>query len=342
MDFSKIEIDSSLRAGAFNAIHTCLKLQPEETITIITDREACEIAAALKDEADQVGSPVHVFVLEDFAPRPVADMPGIILEFLERSQVSIYAASAEPGELRIRMQMVEVINRRKIRHGHMVNISKKIMLQGMLADFNQIDALGKRLLAGIREATKLRAKTAAGTDIHVEFSPELRWLNTSGIISPDKWGNLPGGEIFTSPHNINGLFVVDGVVGNYLCKKYGDLKKTPLSIEIENTRIRKMSCENKSLLHEFEQYVNTDENSNRVGEFAIGTNLAATEIIGNILQDEKMPGIHIAFGHPYSEHTGQDWTSTTHIDCVGRDFNIWVEDKAIMHDGRFIAELLPV
>jgi len=50
----------------------------------------------------------------------------------------------------------------------------------------------------------------------------------------------------------------------------------------------------------------------------IGTNLGIKRVIGNILQDEKFPGIHIAFGNPYGEHTGAPlWHSGTHIDGVG-------------------------
>jgi len=37
--------------------------------------------------------------------------------------------------------MMDVINPRKIRHGHMVNINRQIMLEGMRADFLAIDAL---------------------------------------------------------------------------------------------------------------------------------------------------------------------------------------------------------
>jgi aminopeptidase len=55
-----------------------------------------------------------------------------------------------------------------------------------------------------------------------------------------------------------------------------------------------------------------------VGEFAIGTNIGVRDVIGNILQDEKIPGVHIAFGNPYGAHTGADWYSATHIDVVGR------------------------
>jgi len=73
-----------------------------------------------------------------------------------------------------------------------------------------------------------------------------------------------------------------------------------------------------------------------VGEFAIGTNIGVTDIIGQILQDEKLPGVHIAFGHPYTRYTGQTWDSSTHIDCVGRDFDIWMDDEKIMENGTFL------
>jgi leucyl aminopeptidase (aminopeptidase T) len=132
------------------------------------------------------------------------------------------------------------------------------------------------------------------------------------------------------------VFVVDGVVGDYLCQKYGDIQETPLTIEVENNRIRALRCENSELLEEFRAYTSTDENSNRVGEFAVGTNTACTHVIGNILQDEKIPGIHIAFGHPYAEHTGQTWLSKTHIDCVGRDFDIWFDGEQVMRRGKFL------
>ena len=69
------------------------------------------------------------------------------------------------------------------------------------------------------------------------------------------------------------------------------------------------------------------------------------DVIGNILQDEKIPGIHIAFGNPYGAHTGADWYSATHIDVVGRDFDIWVDGRQIMKHGKFLlpcSHLIPL
>ncbi len=329
-------IDAELVPGARNAIRDCLRLKPEERITIITDEATMDIAAALQAEVEEVGAEHAVFVLENYATRPLTGMPQIILDDLATSQVSIYCAQTQRGELGSRIQMTAVVNKHRIRHAHMVNITRQIMLEGMRANFLEVDALSQRLIERARMTERVTCRTPNGTDLVAELSPSLKWLKTSGIITRDKWGNLPGGEIFTSPANSNGTFVVDGVVGDYLCAKYGDIEATPLTIEIEDNRIRELRCENKELLEEFRAYTSTDENSNRVGEFAVGTNTACTRVIGNILQDEKIPGIHIAFGHPYAEHTGQNWISKTHIDCVGRDFDIWFDDNKVMERGKFL------
>lgn len=329
-------IDAELAPGARNAIRVCLRLQPDERITIITDEATREIAAALQAEIEEIGSEYTVFVLEDYESRPSPTMPRAILDDLARSQVSIFCAQSQRGELSARAQMTDVVNKKRIRHGHMVNITPQIMCEGMRADFQEVDALSQRLIEWARHAERITCRTAHGTDFEGEFSPKLKWLKTSGIITPEKWGNLPGGEIFTAPSNTNGTFVVDGVVGDYLCSKYGDLQDTPLTIEVRDNRIVDLRCDDKELLEEFRAYTSSDENSNRVGEFAIGTNTACTRVIGNILQDEKIPGVHIAFGHPYSEHTGADWKSKTHIDCVGRDFDIWFDGEPVMRAGKFL------
>jgi aminopeptidase len=329
-------IDPGLAPGARNAIRTCLRLQPTERIIIITDEATSEIAAALQAEVEEIGAEQAVFVIENYAPRPLTAMPQIILDNLAQSQVSIFCAQAQPGELPSRMQMSDVVNKKRIRHGHMVNINRQIMMEGMRADFRAVDELSQRLIERARAAKKIICRTPCGTDFSAEFDRSLKWVKTSGIISPEKWGNLPGGEIFTAPAQTNGTFVVDGVVGDYLCQKYGDLRDAPLTIEVKDNRIVDLRCDHKELLEDFRSYTSTDENSNRVGEFAIGTNPACTHVIGNILQDEKIPGVHIAFGHPYAEHTGANWVSKTHIDCVGRDFDIWFDGDRVMERGKFL------
>jgi aminopeptidase len=333
-----IPFDPEYTPGARNAVKVCLRVQPDEKVCVITDEATIEIAAAMTHELEELGAPYSAWLLEDLAPRPLKDLPKEILDDLETSQVSIFAVWAQKNELHTRMQMTDVVNRRKIRHAHMVNINRQIMLEGMRADFQKVDRLSAKIVAMVRKAKRVRAKTAAGTDLTADLNPNYRWLKTSGIISPEKWGNLPGGEIFTTPGEVNGTFVIDGVVGDYLCTKFGDLKETPLTVHMKGNRLTEAHSKNRELEDDFWKYTHTDGNSDRVGEFAIGTNIDLKNVIGQILQDEKYPGVHIAFGNPYGAHTGAEWDCSTHIDVVGRKFNIWVDDEQIMRDGKFLVE----
>ena len=331
-----IPFDPEYSTGAFNAVNVCLRVQPSEQVCVITDVATTEIAASIVHELEKLRAPYHAWVLEDMAERPLSDLPRAILDDLETSQVSIFAVQVQAHELRSRIQMTDVVNRRKIRHAHMVNINRQIMLEGMRADFTRVDRLSQKVVEMVRKASRIRATTAAGTDLTADLNPNYKWLKTSGIISPEKWGNLPGGEIFTTPGEVNGTFVIDGVVGDYLCAKFGNLAGNPLRIRMKGNRLTEAHSENRELESDFWKYTHTDENSDRVGEFAIGTNIDLKDVIGEILQDEKYPGVHIAFGNPYGAHTGADWDSTTHIDVVGRKFNIWVDDEQIMREGKFL------
>jgi aminopeptidase len=336
--FSTIPFDPELTPGARNAVRVCLRVQPDEKVTVITDEATKEIAASLVHELEAVGAPYRAWVLEDLTPRPLTDLPQEIVEDLETSQVSIFAVQAQANELRSRMQMTDIVNRRKIRHAHMVNINRQIMLEGMRADFLKVDRISVKVVEMVRRAKQVRARTAAGTDLVADLNPNYRWVKTSGIISPDKWGNLPGGEVFTTPGEVNGTFVIDGVVGDWLCAKFGSLRENPLTIRIKQNRVVEAHSSNHALESDFWSYTHTDENSDRVGEFAIGTNIELKDVIGQILQDEKYPGVHIAFGNPYGAHTGAEWYSSTHIDVVGRKFDIWVDSEQIMQDGKFLLE----
>jgi len=322
--------------GARNAIRTCLRVQPVERVAIVTDRETEEIAASLADQVREVGAPCDTFIMEDYGPRPMLELPAPIRAALERADVSIYAGQPKEGELAFRRALTQIIDRRQIRHAHMVSISHRIMTEAMRANFDDVDAISTRVLERAKKAERITATSPGGSKLEATFDPTIKWLKTSGIISTSKWGNLPGGEVLTAPARVDGVYVADGVVGDYLCARYGDLQNNPLSVTIENSRIVDVACKRADLVADFRAYTSTDENSDRVGEFAIGTNVALTDVIGNILQDEKLPTLHIAFGHPYAEHTGAKWRSTTHIDIVGRRFDIFFDDDPIMKAGKFL------
>jgi len=337
-DLDTLPYDPEFEPGARNAVFTCLAVRPGERAVLITDDACLPIGAALLRQLREAQAHVAAFVLEEHVQRPTTVLPQPIAEALEQADVSVFAARAQRGELPSRIAMTAIVNRRGIRHGHMVNITPEIMVEGMRADFRRVDALCRWVLERVRPARAMTATSPSGTRLTATFSPDIRWIPTSGIIRPEKWGNLPGGEVFTSPARVDGVFVVDGVLGDWLANKYGRMTEHPLRIEIEDSRIVGLSCPRQEIIEDFRAYTSTDANSNRVGELALGTNLALQDVIGQILQDEKLPGLHLAFGHPYAEHTGATWSSTTHVDVVGRHFDIDFDGVPLMRDSRFLVD----
>src|SRR5580698_5405420 len=109
--------------GAQSAVTTCLRIDPTEKVTLITDRATEQIAASIGEQLEVRGCAWNAFLLEDLAPRPLINMPQAVLEDMESSQVSIFAVQVQQNELHSRMQMTDVVNRRRMRHAHMVNIT---------------------------------------------------------------------------------------------------------------------------------------------------------------------------------------------------------------------------
>ncbi len=149
-ELSTLPFDPELTPGARNAVNVCLRIQPSEKVTVITDEATKEIAASIVHELEMLGAPYRAWILEELAPRPLTDLPREIVDDLETSQVSIFAVQAQANELRSRMQMTDVVNRRKIRHAHMVNINHQIMLEGMRADFLKVDRISTKVVETVR------------------------------------------------------------------------------------------------------------------------------------------------------------------------------------------------
>jgi aminopeptidase len=330
--------DPELMPGAKNAVETCLSVHPGEHVALIADETSRSVAASIAAAIEDGGAKYTGLLLEDFGPRPMVAAPGAVLQALETADVGAMCMTPQPGELGARMAIVRVVERRQIRYAHMVGVTPEIMQQGMRADYTLVDRLSEKLLDRMHKARSLTVRTDAGTSLVATFDAGLDWVKTSGLISRRYWSNLPAGEVFTTPAKVDGTFVCDGTAGDHFCGKYGDLQKTPLELEIRGGRLAKATCSRKDLEEEFWQYCHTDENSDRVGELAFGTNLSLSDMIGVLLQDEKLPGVHLAFGDPYGSQTHAAWSSTTHVDVLARRCNVWIDDEQVIAKGRYMLE----
>jgi leucyl aminopeptidase (aminopeptidase T) len=332
------EARPDLLPGAHNAVDTCLAVRPGERVALIADEASAQVAGAIERALADAHARVECIEIEAVAARPLTSAPAEILVALERADAGILCVQPQEGELGARMAIVAVVERRRIRYAHMVGVTPRIMREGMRADYRQVDRLSQQLCERMPSARTLTVRTDAGTAFTASFDPALAWVKTSGIINPRYWSNLPAGEVFTTPASVDGTFVCDGTAGDYFNAKYGILDRTPLVLEIRAGRLVSASCARADLEHDFWSYCHTDANSDRVGELAFGTNIGLREMIGILLQDEKVPGVHLAFGDPYGSQTHADWASKTHVDVLTRGCDVWIDDDQVMAKGEYLLE----
>ncbi len=327
-----------LMPGAHNAVVTCLSIQGGERVALVADEASREVAASLEQALTERGAAIDAIRIEAVATRPMREAPAAVLDAMEVADAGILCVHPREGELGARMAIVAAVERRRIRYAHMIGVTPRIMREGMRADYHQVDELSQQLCARMQSARMLTVRTAGGTAFTATFDPSLMWVKTSGIINPRYWSNLPAGEVFTTPASVDGVFVCDGTAGDYFNSKYGILERTPLVLEIRGGRLVSARCDRDDLERDFWSYCHTDANSDRVGELAFGTNLALRDMIGILLQDEKVPGVHLAFGDPYGSQTRADWSATTHVDVLTRGCDVWIDDAQVIAEGQYLLE----
>jgi leucyl aminopeptidase (aminopeptidase T) len=324
--------------GAENAVNVCLAIEPGERVALVADEASRAVAASLEHALIGRGAAVYSLLLESVASRPMRSAPAEVLSALQTADAGILCVQPQEGELGSRMAIVAVVERRRIRYAHMIGVTPRIMCEGMRADYRLVDRLSEQLCVRMATARALTVRTPGGTDFTARFDPALAWVKTSGIINPRYWSNLPAGEVFTTPASVDGTFVCDGTAGDYFNAKYGTLEATPLVLEIRGGRLVSARCEHAGLERDFWTYCHTDDNSDRVGELAFGTNLGLREMIGILLQDEKVPGVHVAFGDPYGSQTHADWASRSHVDVLTRGCDVWIDQDQVMASGQYLLD----
>jgi len=329
-----------LAAGARNAVDVCLSITPSDRVALIADEASATVAASLEEALLRAGAACDAVLIERVAARPMTHAPAQVLDALERADAGILCAQPREGELAARMAIVGLVERRRIRYAHMIGVTPQIMQQGMRADYRLVDALSQKLCERMPHARALRVETPAGTKFTASFDPSLHWVKTSGLINTRYWSNLPAGEVFTTPASVDGTFVCNGTAGDYFGPKYGTLEGSPLTLTISGGRLVAAHCDRSDLEREFWDYCHSDEYSDRVGELAFGTNIALDGFIGVLLQDEKIPGVHIAFGDPYGSQTGATWKSRTHIDVLTRDCDVWIDEEQVIARGKYLMDRL--
>ena len=327
--------------GAVNATK-CVSLRRNEPVLILAEKANIRVGGALRRACEKKTKRIDFFVMEQFGKRPLRFLPEELREAAKRCKVAFSTVgSSRKGKLNerftVRKPLTDLLMKHNVRFAAMVGVDEECMKQGMCVDYKKIQLACKALYSVVKNAKQITVSSPHGTALVVDFSPKLKWLVADGNIEPGTWSNLPDGEVFTCPANVNGIAVINGSLGDVFSRKYKSLEKTPVRWHIVDSRIVAVEChQNRKLEAEFKRYIKLDRNSNRIGEFAVGANYGVKKIIGNLLQDEKIVGVHMAAGYPYPELTGAKWNSKVHCDGVITKPTVFVDGMLLMDNGKFV------
>ena len=330
------EFAERVQKGAENAV-LCMGVNDGDRVVIITDYVREGIARHVAAAAMGRHAAVSVLFLEHYGARPLTAFSDELRNDLiaARPTVTFYIATAQPGEIAFRLPLLPFLAQElKVRHGHMIGIDEALMADGMCADYDEVFRLTNQVYELVRDAKTIHVTSAKGSDVTATFHPDWKWIPCHGRYTEQgKWGNLPEGEVFTAPATVDGTLVCD-VLGDYFSEKYGVLEQ-PVVLTVKDGYITTVTSENEAVAEDVRNYLFSVPNGNRAGEFAIGTLASLKKLVGNLLQDEKMPGLHVAFGNPYPQFTGADWDACIHVDVIPSRCTIEVDGRVIMRDGVF-------
>jgi hypothetical protein len=335
-----IPADPELIEAGRRAARVSLSMTAEDRYAVVTDESGRAVAGALLAAAAEIGAESRGFLLEKYGQRPLNRFPPEIFAAMDAATVTTLCITPLPGELRARLQLLEAIPRRSLRHAHLIAVSAEAFRVGMRADYHAVDGIQERMLAELRKASVVRVLSPAGTDLEVTFNPTHRWVKSNGLIQPGRWQNLPSGQIYTCPETLDGVYVADKSIGDFFESKYPRVQDYPVTVEFAGGRMRDVRSSNAKLAREFALFVRSNENGDRVGEFGVGTNPWLDFAEGQPTYDENVPGVHLALGDPFGAQTGAAWSSKTRVSVIGVEMSLAVDGRTLLRDGVYVPEIL--
>jgi leucyl aminopeptidase (aminopeptidase T) len=308
----------SLRDAAETAIMQCLALDETESCCIVTDDEREPIGEALYDVASEVTNDATVVRFPPGASHG-AEPPEPVSAAMAASDVFLAPTTKSLSHTRARGEA----NEAGARGATLPGITEEVFTTGLQADYETIAAHCDDVLAQVEDADEIRVTSPQGTDI--TFEPgDREWHEDTGVVrEAGGFSNLPAGEVFVSPEDADGTYVVDGTMMPHGLLDEGQT----LEFDVEDGQVTRISDD--------EIRRSVEDGSEEVGdaaynlaELGIGTNVAVTELVGSVLLDEKAGGtVHIAIGDDAG--IGGDTEAPIHFDGILREPTVYADGEVV-------------
>jgi hypothetical protein len=331
-------IDFALIGAGRRIIESALSVVPGERVVIVFDEAREAVASPLVDAAELVQARPQAFVLEQLGTRPITRVPDVLREALAEAQASVLLIGIDdPLEQPFRREFVHLVDTLKLRHAHLVGVTRKALVGGFNVEPSRIVDMTRQVRTRLIGKSELHYTTSYGTDLTVTLPPDARWGEQVGIIRPGRWENLPAGHIFVHPANVKGTYVanasIDIAVPNHTTSL---LTSPPVRFEIEGGQCKSVTCGDTELAAHIARHLKSVENLDRIGQIVLGTNPGLASPIGEVVYDACVPGMHLVFGWSNPKSTGAPWVAQGILVANGAGGDLDVDGQAVMRAGRYL------
>jgi aminopeptidase len=330
------DLDFDLAQAARRVIEGSLGVVAGDRVILVVDDAREALGAALREATLAVGGHPQEVVLEHLGRRPMRALPESLRGLLGHAQASVLLVSFEDGEWEMRRDFVSVVTEQRLRHAHMVGLGRRAMLTGFSVDPQRVLDATRAVRMRLRPESVLRLRSPAGSDLEVKLDAQHRWQERVGIIRPGRWENLPSGELFTCPADVQGVFVADASVGGAVGAAVGVIARTPVRLEIRGGALKQVQCADRGLATAIDAQLRAERNGDRVGLVVLGTNVGIRDATGEIICDQNLPGLHIGFGATFPEQTGAPWDAATQLSFTACNADVDLDGAPLLRNGRYL------
>ena len=201
-----------------------------------------------------------------------------------------------------------------------------ILYDACLRDWSSATDFMRRLAARLDRAEEVTV-SGAGTDLSFSIAGRKALVDDGRV-------NMPGGEVFLSPHEESAYGVIEFA-------EFPQMTPTGAVIgarlEFDRGVVTHSTADQGAAI--LAARLERDEGARRIGEFGIGCNPGIPRPLAHRLFDEKIAGtMHIALGQGFPQSGGTN-TSVIHWDLV-KDLRpggeIALDGEVIQRDGRWL------
>jgi leucyl aminopeptidase (aminopeptidase T) len=309
--------------GALKVVQQCAAVKPGEVVVISTDTNKMRIAEALAAATVGVGgTPVVVMIPPTGAHG--AQLPASVVAACREADVFFMPTTYSQTHTDARIEAIKA----GARGCTMCEVTEDALCGStVLADYEELDRLGKKIGAALAETSQVRVTTENGTDLKGVVEGRPVQYETGLFRNPGEFAAFPNSEINISPieGTAEGKVVVDVRIMNI-----GVVDEQPVTCHFEQGEL--VGAEGGSAATRFWEMMQGygDRTALNVAEFGMGLNDLGRLYASNLEDLGRLGDFHIGIGSNYA--IGGNVKAPCHVDVIFRQARVEFDDRLVLDD----------